>query len=299
MPLYRRPDWASFFTDSQYSEFIQVLEDRLQALGYLYDIQPEVGMFRLSLNSDRDVAFGMANLAQMCNLHPREEWPQLIDEFLVNLIRTATEPVKAPTFEEAKAILKLRLFPLDLGDAVKLYTFPLNDQFKSALALDYPDRVASISSETVQEWGVSADELFDIGMQNVWDEGRPDEQEIEIPDLGKIQVLTGDSFFTATQALTLDRYLIPMPEQGALVAVPSRHSVLYVPLTSQKRAHMLNGLQWIAGRMYEEGPGSISPRVFWWIDGAMIAIDLEDTTEGMILRGPEEFQTAFFSLPPE
>jgi hypothetical protein len=85
----------------------------------------------------------------------------------------------------------------------------------------------------------------------------------------KIEALMGDSFFTASHALFLEEYLPePVPELGALVAIPHRHLVIYHPIVDKTALAALQVMLPMAIGIFQEGPGSVSPSVYWWREAA-------------------------------
>ncbi len=67
---------------------------------------------------------------------------------------------------------------------------------------------------------------------------------------------------------------------GSLVGVPHRHAVLIYPIENIEVVKVITNLIPIITGMYSEGPGSLSPDLFWHRDGILeqLPYQLEDNT---------------------
>jgi hypothetical protein len=159
----------------------------------------------------------------------------------------------------------------------------------SYLCIDLPSSVQTVNPDRVARWGVAVDELFAIGLENVRRECVPelvrDELEPGVPYLA----LTGQSFFVATHALMLRRWDGFVGRGGALVAIPHRHAVICHPIENIQTVKAVHRLALIARGMEQEGPGSITPGIYWYHDDRFTPIPYEVTGEKFVLRPPDEF----------
>ncbi|MGW5767944.1 immunity 49 family protein [Streptomyces longwoodensis] len=102
------------------------------------------------------------------------------------------------------------------------------------------------------------------------------------PDGGvRLHSLRGDSPFVASQALFLSQAAhqagLSLPDAGALVVVPSRHHLVYQPLTDGSVADGINHLAAYAlGAHEDSGSGALSPRVYWWYRGGLLSLTVID-----------------------
>ena len=129
---------------------------------------------------------------------------------------------------------------------------------------------------------------IDAGAEDVRVEGRLDTKAIEAGDL-RILAFTGESYFTASHALFLEDYLRPVPEHGALLAVPHRHSVMFYPIVGTDAVHAVQTMLPAAFGMFHEGPGSISPDLYWWRRDRIVHLPSKMTAKQATFRPPEEF----------
>ena len=58
-------------------------------------------------------------------------------------------------------------------------------------------------------------------------------------------------------------------ERGAIVSMPIRHSVLVHPIDDSTVRPAIAGMIPITRQLFKQGPGSVSPHLYWWRDGAL------------------------------
>ena len=78
------------------------------------------------------------------------------------------------------------------------------------------------------------------------------------------------SFFASSVLLDLDHLLSAKNRHGALAMVPCRDALLYVEMTGPEVVKDAAGMMEIGSQWYVDGPGSISPDVFWYRPGGAI-----------------------------
>jgi hypothetical protein len=172
-----------------------------------------------------------------------------------------------------------------VGDA-PVVRRPLAAGIQALLTIDLPTAVQSVSRDQVEKWGRPVDELFELGMANVRAQDVPID---DVVDGTRIRMLVGDSFFTTTWALMLERYLEPVSEHGALVTLPHRHLMLFLPILDVSVVQAIGPLLTIAQRQYQAGPGSISPSLYWWRNGTLTLLPASATKKGVNFTPPDEF----------
>jgi hypothetical protein len=154
----------------------------------------------------------------------------------------------------------------------------------ATLVYDLPDSVAMVHKDSFTSWGLTKEAVFRLAMENVHREEGIDQQELPAEAGCKLSALMGDSFFTASHALFLEEYLPqPLPALGALVAVPHRHLVIYHPIQDNSALSALQVMLPMAIGIFQEGPGSVSPSVYWWREAAW-------WHDGQFTRIPAEFE---------
>ncbi|MGD0019484.1 MAG: hypothetical protein ABSD62_09555 [Candidatus Limnocylindrales bacterium] len=286
------PDWAVFLTASEYKRFRQLVDEWLRAHSRGFR-EAGGGGIDIDLGAEKPHMIGLVNLAQKCNLTPAEDWPVLIAAHLDSLLNTdAIDP--DPPFESVKSVLKVRIYPEDFAAGLPtgelmLVTRPLAPGLLAALAIDYPRTVATVPPDTAAGWGIPIDELFEIGLANVREQDRPGVQRQPLDGGARISLLIGDSFFTATWVLMLDEFLTPSTPHGALVAVPNRHVVIFAPIVDLSIVEGIQAVMSRAVQMYRDGPGPISPAIYWRRGDSLILLPTRYEDETAFFEPPAEF----------
>lgn len=168
-----------------------------------------------------------------------------------------------------------------------------------ALALDGPASVRLLTDREVERAG--ADALWEAGRRNLVREPLRSE-EVRLDGHAVLYSVYGDSPFVSTKALILPELVAEvtgrrMPEAGALVVVPTRHLLAFHPVVDGGAADAINDLATYAFRAHEDGPGSLSPRVYWWHDGRLTSLTVIDPgTRTFSLRPPPELLGAMRAL---
>ena len=146
---------------------------------------------------------------------------------------------------------------------------------------------------------MAAEDLFEIGLDNVRAEGRPEVQTFDLDKGARFFALVGDSFFTSSHALALGEVLVPPSEHGALVTIPHRHAVLFHPIVDMKAILAINSMIPVTFGMYQEGPGSVSPNLYWWRDGALTHLPTKVTSQSITFSPPDAFVNEVLNKLPE
>ncbi|GAA3207913.1 hypothetical protein GCM10020256_03930 [Streptomyces thermocoprophilus] len=99
-------------------------------------------------------------------------------------------------------------------------------------------------------------------------------EEIPVEGGAVLHSLYGDSPFVASQALYLAQAAHratgeSLPAEGALVVVPTRHNLVYHPIADGSVVAAVNSLAGYAMRAHGDGPGALSPRLYWWHRGQL------------------------------
>src|SRR5262249_37843035 len=138
-------------------------------------------------------------------------------------------------------------------------SIPVADDLRAFVAFDLPSTMITASATDIAAWGRPDEEVVEIGLANVKAEGK-----LEVEDAGLVTGLQGASFCSASHALFLEDYAELDPKDGALVIVPTRNTVVFHALKTAKEAvEAVNVLAFTAKRMYDQGPGWISPSLYW------------------------------------
>jgi hypothetical protein len=217
---------------------------------------------------------GLVNLAQRCHASVPPRWPELV-RFLLDRVASVNEEEATVrelirSGEAARAHLRLRihddeyLAPLAREELV---VRPFAPGLAACLVWDLPMSVSLVRRADIACWGCHEDVLVDTALENVWT-SEPVERSKTPASYGVIEELAGDSHFAATHALLLERHLGSSSSVRVLAAVPNRHTVLFAPLSAGDDPRPISeALMPLVARAFRDGPGSISPGLFWWKRG--------------------------------
>lgn len=237
---------------------------------------------------------GLLNLAQVCHAADRSQWPRLVEAHfqLVDTLagqRTAFEPVAG--LEQVRDQLAVRIWPEEILGSLRSENLIWREDIPgtvSALVLDMPTSVRTIKPEEANGWDKGIDELFSLALENVYRKYPPDISQHEINGAGMV-LLTGESFFIASHALLLDRYSQCLGPHGAIVGLPHRHVVLCHPIRDGGVVPALNSMMPAVIGMEKEGPGSITPSLYWYHDRQFVNLPFETGQDQIRFMPPEEF----------
>ena len=295
------PDWARPMSRPDAVAFLEAVGEEIERRGLPFAVGE--GMIRVERNG-RSSDFGLTNLAQVCHQAGRSEWTATIARHFDNLF--AAEDASAATEEQGtdleavRTMLKVRLFPgSSLGgmDAQPPVSWEFAPGIVAAFVYDLPTTVASVNVAHINAWGRSRDDLLSIALENV----RADIVEAQaIGDAGPSAAVAcvADHFFAASHAFLLDERLPANAQHGAVFAVPHRHALLYAPIADLGIVQSINRLIPTAVSLFQQGPGSISPALYWWRRGGPVTV-LPSQLDGKNVQfaPPDDFVQVLNALP--
>jgi uncharacterized protein YtpQ (UPF0354 family) len=270
----RAPAWARMLGDSGFQTFTRQVQAYFDArdIRIVYDtdagvVTPQSGAL------GRGSTLGLQNVAQKCGRADRDLWQSIIAEHFDVLFDTSANAADAVaiehlSYEVARSHIRARLYPEDaLKKIPTLMQRPLVEGLLEALVLDMPKSVRTLTRSEALRWGISEDELFMVGRQNLGASGFLDETKASLPS-NAMHMLSGDAFYAASHLLVFERYVTePMPH-GMVVSVPKRDVILAHYIRNIGVLEAISGMLEVTVGMYEEGPGSLSPNLYWYRNGA-------------------------------
>ncbi|KJY21534.1 MULTISPECIES: immunity 49 family protein [unclassified Streptomyces] len=171
------------------------------------------------------------------------------------------------------------------------YARVVADELVFAYAYDGPTSVRSLTDKDVERVGI--EELGQAAYSNLM-RVPVTHEEISLEGHATLQSVFGDSHFVASKALHLGELArqvtgASLPSAGALVVLPTRHLLAFHPIADGSVVDALNDLAMYALGAYEDGPGSLSPRVYWWHRGGLTSLTVVDEdTRTLSLQPPQE-----------
>ena len=296
------PQWAPFFTREQFEKFLNALGDYFKRhKSKITFADPATPRLTVSGGKFPPGHYGVINLAQICNQVEEAEWPQRIADHFDALAAAAKDHekfnVREAEFDWVKDMLAVRIgdegsLPIDK----LLFRRDLPGTI-SYLVFDLPHSVESVPPELPDKWGKSVDELFTLGLANVKQSANPSIEQVEIKDGVSFTACTGDSFFIASLALLLDQLDGATGPHGTLVAIPHRHMLLFHRIDNADAVLAVQHLGVLAVNLDEQGPGSISPNLFWYRAGKFLDLPFGVEGDTFTFRPPDEFMEMLTELP--
>jgi hypothetical protein len=245
----------------------------------------------------------MRNLRQLARLVPRDDWPALVSDHVTTIVTAIEEPLDLSDFDLAQHLLRTRIYPVEADNGI-LAARPFAPGLIEVVVVDTPTTVRTVTTEEMAGWPVSGDALFMLGRANVRADGplQMDEQ-----DLGGVRmaVLHGWTFYAVTHLAWLEEYL-PIGPYGALVIAPNRSLIVAHPIQPvgggpraryRAAAAAARELQGQAHHAYEDGPGSLSPYLYWWRGGELTLLETRYEDDTLVL--PAELASVLTTLTAE
>lgn len=233
-------------------------------------------------------AYGLGNVAANAARTPERGWRSLLNAHVRGLQAAHATP-KERDLEQVRNRLYLKLWALE-DVPLSLDEGPVREPFGADLvglpAIDHPEYVETMAGQE------------DIELLGGWDIIRPIAlgnlaalHGEEIATLGEdasaqVQISIG-GFFNASRVFTMPHllrqdFLLESPDHGVLFVVPNRHLVGVHPLAGPGMvAAAATMLQVATGE--HDGPGAISPHLWFWRDGVVQQVSHPDPEGGMIL----------------
>ncbi len=281
------PAWARFFQPGAFRAFLEALDVELTRRAIPYEMGD--GVVRRTGGEPQE--YGVINLAQICNQAPREKWPALVTDHFDRIERSRSEADGLDDlgreFERARPLLKVRLYPSDFPTPPGAVSRMLAPGLVAALVYDLPTAIALVPADHIKAWGRPTDDLFSVGLDNVRAEGPITPQATDVGG-ATIHAMLGSSFFVASRALLLEGIVKATPF-GAAVAIPHRHAVLYHAIEDRRAVAAIQAMLPAAFGMFQEGPGSVTPNLYWWRPSGFTHLPARVTAKSIEFAPPSEF----------
>ena len=289
------PSWARPLGRQGYHAFLSLIEGYFRSRDMRFEIDQDEGLIRpdaaaLSFSS----VFGLQNIAQACRQADREEWRELIAAHFDSIFEAKGDDnaleIDMTDFARLKDRLRARLYPFDITNHTAEIVHRAGPEGTlEVLALDLPTTVRTVSKAEAENWGLDPDELLDIGRKNLHSSRRLTESTFPLEQGTALKVLSGDPFYSASHALILDDYLRPDLAHGVLIGMPKRDVLLLHEIRDMGLMEAVTAMLQIIVGMHRDGPGSLSPYLYWYHDGQFDIIPYEMDDDTLTLVPPEEF----------
>lgn len=290
------PVWSNFLSRGDYMAFTTHVEKNARNLGL------KTGTLDQGYLQTNSGVIGLLNLSRFCRQYQLDTWPRIIDDWFKTIaveIQAAkqTDPRKKD-FNLVKDHLKIRLAPettlgppFHPGDPSDRLIFRKDNNLEGTVSLlvyDYSGYIQPVKSEEATAWGKTNDELFALAAENNKKSSRFSEYQIPFEG-GRILILEGDQFFTASEILWLDRHSDCLGKYGAMVCVPDTATMMYVQVNDSSMFNVIERFISLGQNPLVTGPQSLPPNVYWYHENQMTLLPYEYQEGNLILHFPDSF----------
>jgi hypothetical protein len=285
------PSWANFLTAEAYGRFIDLVRAHLQAR--LGEVTIQDGVATVAGSETR---YGLQNLAQLCHMNDRAHWERIIEGHFEAFARSEAERRELDRvigdYAAVRHLLAVRLWGADhlpAKNPADVFHRQDLEGISSVLVFDLPSTIQPVMTEEASRWGRDLPELFQDALQNVRGSVTPDTSVQKLGENTQVILLSGESHFIATYALLLEDIPDCVGTHGALVAIPHRHALICYPIEDMQVIHAVTSLIPAVYGMHHEGPGQISPNLYWYDRGEFIHLPYKITNRKLQFIPPERF----------
>ena len=289
------PNWARPLGKQGYRSFLSLIRAISPIAISLLPLTTKKVSSSLTLAMTHTAAhLGFRISHRSANRLTANEWRDLITAHFDSIFEVKDEDnalrVQMDDFHKLKSQLRARLYPVDIvNHATEIIQRPGPEGTLEVLALDLPTTVRTVSRSEADAWGLDVDDLFDIGRQNLKATGMLKGNTIQLEQGTALTVYTGDPFYAASHALIIDDYIQNRSAHGVLVGVPKRDILIMHRIQNIGAMEAAGAMLQVIVGMHRDGPGSISPNLYWYHDGDFLALPYELEDQSLKFLPPDEF----------
>jgi hypothetical protein len=287
---------ADMFTSEEYQHFLALVGQYFEREGIKARVEDSAVIVERPVKQVRQARYGLDNLARVCRQQDQSEWGTSIANHF-NKVRAGEAERneldrKVHDFSQISDLLAVRLWPIDYLDEIGPDHLVYREDLEgviSVLVFHLPHSIRQVWPETAASWKKDSRELFEIGLENVRKKSIPEISRYESEDGVELILLSDESFLVTTHALLLDEHPDCIGADGALVGVPQRQALLCYPIDGSDVLKVIKPFTAMIDLLYRDGPGSISPNLYWYHDGRYTNLPFEMTDDEFTIKPPEAF----------
>ncbi len=288
------PEWARSLDAQGFRTFIALVEDYFASRQIAAHIKPEEGVVQPRSGRLRASVLSLQNIARACAYLAIEQWPQAIAQHFDNILAMSEDKdallLDVADFEAVKPQLRARLYPSSLlQESADLIYRPGPEGTIETLVLDLPTTVRTVAPGEAQRWGRSNNDLFEVGRRNLRQSSRLKASTASLLPGTEVVLYHGDPYYAASHALIIQDYLPADLPYGALVGLPRRDALLLHVIRNVGMAHAVNAMLRVIIGLHREGPGSLSPHLYWLRDGEFLPLPYDLDGKSLDFQPPPEF----------
>ncbi len=288
------PEWARSLDAQGFRTFISLVEDYFASRQISAQVKPQEGVVQPLSGRLRASVLGLQNIARACAFLAIEQWPQAIAQHFDSIFAMSEDKdallLDVADFEAVKPRLRARLYPDSLlQESAELIYRSGPEGTIETLVLDLPTTVRTVAPNEVQRWGQTGQDLFELGRHNLRQSGRLRASTASLLPGTDVVLYHGDPYYAASHALIIEDYLPADLPYGALVGLPRRDALLLHVIRNVGMAHAVNAMLRVIVGLYHEGPGSLSPHLYWLRDSEFLPLPYSLDGRSLDFQPPPDF----------
>ena len=288
---------TSEMTAAQRDRFLRIVYEQIRLRDQQYDADSGDPF-------EPDVDLDLATLACRCAKLPGDDWPEIIAQHLDGVLGSQASPggdtaADAPpdtvrSWSAARPRLAIELRPMEdePGDDVDVSQPSRIDLpgVVSALVFDMGRSFRPVTRKESDAWDLNDEALFEAALKNLRAMSEmPGPQRVPLANELELYACSGDSPLIGSLALLLDAHPELIGEHGAIVAVPTRHTLLVHPIRNRRAIEVIHGMIPMVDRIAQEGPGRVSANLYWYQNGDFTLLPCDEKDGEYCFHPPQSF----------
>jgi hypothetical protein len=282
-------EWAKFMSEKEFNLFIDLIESHLESLSATRENE--------IIKFTEDKYWGLTNLALICKQNQENDWKSTIDDYARRQLQIEKDSAKLKEiendYEKIKEYIVTRVVSEEylsvLGADAMIYQVDIPGTI-TTIMFDLGEVMQSVKPEMLKVWDKSLNELIEHGKQNVIKKYKFEEIKQKVKSEIELNILTGSDLVTTTAALLFDKdYKKYDGEYGVVFTIPSSQYLLSFPVNNLEVVNAINELISINRVMYEQEPGSVSNKLYWYHSGTYTELPSEIEGNSIKFTPPAEF----------
>lgn len=297
------PGWAAVFNQNEYDHFVFLVEDYFAQHDQKIRIEDGAAI-PLAPDKQGD-RYGLMNLAQSCAREEPDDWSSIIAQHFDTISRLDDErrelAEKSKDYKQIESLLALRLWPEDYLASLKKTDIVTRQDLDATITImvyDLPSVVQTVKAEDALAWRRSEKALFRRALENTKKRYPVSLSEATLGNGASVFMLSGEHIFVSSHLLLLHEHPKCSGNKGSLVGVPHRQVVICFAIDDLAVIDTIHAMLPAVYSMYHEGPGSISPHLYWYHDSVFTLLPATVDNEEYNLKPPKDFVEMLNGLVP-
>lgn len=287
------PEWASFFSGKEYSRFNSELISYFDKLNIEYKISDGI------VNVNKEIFgfsnLGLTNVAQVCKQEAIKHYKAIIFDHFDSMLKANEFEIWfskiVHDFEKVKKYIGVRLYDNEYVSSIgKDLTIGKDfaGNIYSMLVFDLAHSIINVQPGQFAKWNQKFDDVFNLGIRNIMEKYPLEIKKENFKD-SYFWFVHAKHFFAPNIVFELPDRSELIGSRGTLIGLPHRHSAIIYPIEDLEIMALINPLLSIIYGMNQEGPGSLSHMLYWYIDGEFIELNCKPEDGKLKFIPPDRF----------